>query len=218
MTYTYSDVIFRPAKQMREALTRFAEYMAKNAPETAQEEAAGSIAKKQRTENPVSHSTSVPSTAEIVVRGPVKEMVGGSTESSSEDESQQDKTPRTVEVLRPKSTSTSDSREKMRSEFVSLRPDYDEKCKLKFKVNPRYCAGAKPYKHSPLNPKVFVAAIEIKRVKNGLNKMLLSPGMLVQLYEDSSNLNYIVHDILCYTNEPHRSTVIPFFPCFLMVL
>jgi hypothetical protein len=106
----------------------------------------------------------------------------------------------------------------MRSEFVSLRPDFDEKCKLKFSVNPRYCAGAKPYNHSPLSPKVFVAAIEIKRVKNGLNKMLLSPGMIVQVYEDSSNLDYIVHDILCYANEPHRSTIITVFPCFLMVL
>jgi hypothetical protein len=42
--------------------------------------------------------------------------------------------------------------------------------------------------------------------KKGFAKMFLRPGMLVKVEGDDSDLDYIVHEILCYRNvkEPHR--------------
>ncbi len=209
-----TNVEFSPSQlKMRDALNHYAKYMAKNAPETALEQA-GSVAKKPRTDNPHSKETSVPSTTEIAVQEPVKQNQDEHTESSSDCDSENAETTKTVSV---NSSFASQCREKMCSVFVPLRPEDDENCKLKFSVNAKYFAGVKPYNHSPLQPKVFAAAIEIKRFKKGLNQTFLSPGMLVQLYDDSSNLSYIAHDILCYPKEPHRSTVILLFLCFLMV-
>ena len=136
---------------MREALSVYAEYMQRKASETVPKEGE-SIAKKPRTENSDSNNTSVPSTSEIVVLEPAKEKDEGETASSSEDESQNAETPKTVELLRRKSTSTSECREKMRSQFVSLRSDADDKCKLKYSITPLYCAGVTPYKHSARPP------------------------------------------------------------------
>ena len=204
---------------MREALQRYAEYMEKNAPEAAPEQA-GSIAKKPRKDNPPSNETSVPSTREIAVQEPVKQKEDEHTGSSSDNESENPETTKTVKLGSGNSTFAGQCREKMRSAFVPLRPEDDENCKLKFSVNAKYFAGVKPYNHSPLQPKVFAAAIEIKRVKKGLNQTFLSPGMLVQLYDDSTDytdLSYIVHDILCYPKEPHRSAMNLLFVWFLMV-
>lgn len=202
---------------MREALQRYVEYMAQKAPETAPEQAA-SIAKKPRKDNPDSNETILPSTSEIVVQEPLKEKEDGQTVSSSDCDSENAETTKTVKLRSGNSTFLSQCREKMRMVFVPLRPEDDQNCKLKFLVNPNFFAGVKPYNHSPWPPKVFVAAIAIKRVKKGLNQTFLSPGMLVQLYDDDTDLNYIVHDILCYPTEPHRSAVILLFLCFLMTL
>jgi len=201
---------------MHDALNHYAKHMAQQAHEAAPEEAA-SIAKKPRKENPHSKETSVPSPREKAVQEPVKQNQDEHTESSSDCDSENAETTKTVKLGSVKSSFSTQCREKMRTEFVPLRPEDDENCKLKFSVNGNYFAGVKPFNHSPLQAKVFAAAIEIKRVKKGLNQTFLSPGMLVQLYDDSSNLNYIVHDILCYPKEPHRSTVSLLFLCFLMV-
>ena len=196
---------------MRDALNHYAKYMAKNAPETCLEQG-GSVAKKPRKDNPHSKETSVPATTEIAVQEPVKQNQDEHTASSSDCDSENAETTKTMKLGSVNSSFASQCRKKMCSAFVPLRPEDDENCKLKFSVNGNYFAGVKPYNHSPLQAKVFAAAIEIKRVKKGLNQTFLSPGMLVQLYDDSSNLNYIVHDILCYPKEPHRSTVSLLFP------
>jgi hypothetical protein len=201
---------------MRDALNHYAKHMAKNAPETCLEQG-GSVAKKPRKDNPPSKETSVPSTTEIAEQEPVKQNQDEHSESSSDCDSENAETTKTVKLRSVNSSFASQVREKMCSAFVPLRPEDDENCKLKFSVNGNYFAGVKPFNHTPLQAKVFAAAIEIKRVKKGLNQTFLSPGMLVQLYDDSSNLNYIVHDILCYPKEPHRSTVSLLFLCFLMV-
>ena len=67
-----------------------------------------------------------------------------------------------------------------------------------------HCVGAIPYKDAPMNGKVHVASIEINRKKKGYTKMFLSPGMLVKVEGDDSDLDYIVQEILCYVKEPHR--------------
>ena len=139
------------------------------------------------------------------------------TGSSSDNESENPETTKTVKLGSGNSTFAGQCREKMRSAFVPLRPEDDENCKLKFSVNGKYFSGVKPYNNSSLEAKVFAAAIEIKRVKKGLNQTFLSPGMLVQLYDDSTDLSYIVHDILCYPKEPHRSAMNLLFVWFLMV-
>jgi hypothetical protein len=194
---------------MRDALNHYAKHMAKNAPETCLEQG-GSVANKPRKDNPPSKETSVPSTTEIAEQEPVKQNQDEHTESSSDCDSENAETTKTVKLGSVNSSFASQCRERMRSTFVPLRPEDDENCKLKFSVNGNYFAGVKPFNHTPLQAKVFAAAIEIKRVKKGLNQTFLSPGMLVQLYDDSSNLNYIFQDILCYMypKEPHRSTVI----------
>ena len=212
-----TNVEFSPSQlKMRDALNHYAKHMAKNAPETWVEQA-GSVAKKPRTDYPHSKETSVPSTTEIAVQEHVKQNQDEHTASSSDCDSENAETTKTVKLRPLNSSFASQCREKMCSSFVPLRPEDDENCKLKFSVNGNYFAGVKPFNHTPLQAKVFAAAIEIKRVKKGLNQTFLSPGMLVQLYDDSSNLNYIVHDILCYPKEPHRSTVSLLFLCFLMV-
>lgn len=212
-----TNVEFSPSQlKMRDALNHYAKHMAKNAHDTWVEQA-GSVAKKPRTDYPHSKETSVPSTTEIAVQEHVKQNLDEHTASSSDSDSENAETTKTVKLRTLNSSFVSQCREKMRSSFVPLRPEDDENCKLKFSVNGNYFAGVKPFNHTPLQAKVFAAAIEIKRVKKGLNQTFLSPGMLVQLYDDSSNLNYIVHDILCYPKEPHRSTVSLLFLCFLMV-
>ena len=48
-----------------------------------------------------------------------------------------------------------------------------------------------------------------------MNQLLLSPGMLVQLYDGDSNLNHIVHEIVCCVKEPQRSTLTLLVSLFL---
>ena len=96
---------------MWEALSVYAEYMRRKASETVPKEGE-SIAKKPRTENSDSNNTSVPSTSEIVVLEPAKGKDEGETSSSSEDESQNAETPKTVELLRRKSALAGECREK----------------------------------------------------------------------------------------------------------
>ena len=87
---------------MREALSAYAEYMRRKASETVPKEGE-SIAKKPRTENSDSNNTSVPSTTEIVLLEPAKDSDTSETASSSEDESRNAETTKTVELLRAKS-------------------------------------------------------------------------------------------------------------------
>ena len=96
---------------MREALNRYAEYMAQQALETAPEEAAG-IAKKPRKDNPHSKETSVPSTREIAVQEPVKQKKDEHTESSSECDSENAETTKTVKLGSVSSSFASQCREK----------------------------------------------------------------------------------------------------------
>ena len=56
--------------------------------------------------------------------------------------------------------------------------------------------------------------MRIKSVKNGMNKLLFSPGMLVQLHEGDSSLICIVHEIFCHVKEPQRSTLTLLFHSF----
>ena len=83
-------------------------------------------------------------------------------------------------------------RMKMREMFVPLPPESDDRCKLLYSVHGLHSVGTVPYKHSPQNGKVHAASIEIKMKKKGFAKMNLSPGMLVKVEGDDSDLDYIV--------------------------
>ena len=59
---------------------------------------------------------------------------------------------KTVELLRAKSHLSSQCRQNMKEDLLSLQPDGDDNCKLKYSVNAKYCAGVAPYKHSARPP------------------------------------------------------------------
>ena len=71
------------------------------------------------------------------------------TESSSDCDSKNAETTKTVKLGSVNSSFSSQCREKVRSAFVRLRPEDDENCKLKFLVNDKFFAGVKPTR-SPL--------------------------------------------------------------------
>jgi hypothetical protein len=147
-----TNVDFSPSQlKMRDALNHYAKYMAKNAPETCLEQG-GSVAKKPRKDNPHSKETSVPSTREIAVQEPVKQKKDEPTESSSDCDSENAETTKTVKLGSVISSFASQCREKMRSAFVRLRPEDDGNCKLKFLVNGKFFAGVKPYIKSFATP------------------------------------------------------------------
>ena len=93
----------------------------------------------------------------------------------------------------------------MRNTFVPLRAESDYRCKLLYSVHGLHCVGAVPYHESPHKGKVHVASVLISMKKKGFAKMFLSPGMLVKVEGDNSDLAYIVQEILCYVKQPHRS-------------
>jgi len=174
--------------------------MARNSEDTAGNEAENPPQKKQRQEVS-SKKQNVEAHVGRSVQEPEQPAQDVTTDSSGDD----DIASAVTAARKPAQMSLYEtSRKRMRSTFVPVRPEGQIKRKLTYSINPLHCAGVRPHKESTTNGKVHAATIEISLKIKSYGKMLLSPGMLVQIADDDSNLNYIVHHILCYTNRPNR--------------
>ena len=185
---------------MRGGLKLFAEHMRISTKDSVVNEAESPPQKKQRQEVS-SKNQNVEAHVGRSVQKPEQPAQDVTTDSSGDD----DIASAVTAARKPAHTSLYEtSRKRMRSTFVPVRPEGQIKRKLTYSINPLHCAGVRPHKESTTNGKVHAATIEISLKIKSYGKMLLSPGMLVQIADDDSNLNYIVHHILCYTNRPNR--------------
>ena len=185
-------------------LEHYRQYMAETGGDTAGNEASIPPAKKQRT----GHLDLVTENVAVglaIVETPV--II--SEDSVSRDNNENDDTSSAVTTsmrtaAKAKKTLYQECRLAMNVTFVPVRPPLDNRAKLSYSVHGLHCVGAVPYHEAPLKGKVHVASIQISMKKKGFANMFVSPGMLVKVEGDDSDLDYIVQEILCYTKEPHR--------------